>query len=196
MKTTKKFIVTNNLIINGSVSGLALQHFTFTNNIVVASASGNRPALNLIRHVTDGLIADNIMVSSGRQRDTACVHITFNNGLAPGRLLLARNVIRSLTTGINIVGANSMQVVDNIIETNDGDERGVVGIQFTSTVEGFPVNNPALRGNLIRNFQIGVQVAPVKHDIRNADLSHNRLENCLQGFRFTAGGHLIRSPQL
>src|SRR5581483_5628025 len=122
-ENNQKFIVTNNLIINGSVSGLALQHFTFTNNIIVASAIGNRPALNLIRHVTDGLIADNIMVSSGRQRDIACVHITFNNGLAPGRLLLARNVIRSLTTGINIVGANSMQVVDNIIETNDGDER-------------------------------------------------------------------------
>lgn len=195
-ENNQKFIVTNNLIINGSVSGLALQHFTFTNNIIVASANGNRPALNLIRHVTDGLIADNIMVSSGRQRDIACVHITFNNGLTPGRLLLARNVIRSLTTGINIVGANSMQVVDNIIETNDGDERGVVGIQFASTVDGFPVNNPALRGNLIRNFQIGVQAAPVKHDIRNADFSHNRLENCLQGFRFTGGGHLTRSPQI
>lgn len=194
----QKFIVTNNLIINGSVFGLALQHFTFTNNVIVASASGTRPALELIRHVTDGVIADNIIVSSSTIPAVPCVHITFNNGIAPSRLLLARNVIRSLTTGINIVGANSMQVIDNIIQTNEDDAQGVVGIQFASTTEGFPVDNPVLRGNLIRNFQIGVQVAPIKHDIHNADFSHNRLENCTKGFRFTGSneGHSVLSPQI
>lgn len=191
-ENNQKFIVTNNLIVNGSVFGLALQHFTFTNNVIFASVSGARPALGLIRHVTDGLIADNIIVSPGTNTQVACVSISFNNGLAPARLLLARNVVRSLTTAINIVGVNSMQVVDNIIQTNENNDRGVVGVQFASTVEGFPVDNPVLRGNLIRNFQIGVQVAPHKHDIPNADLSHNRLENCSKGFRF-AGGDGSRS---
>lgn len=197
-ENNQKFIVTNNLIINGSVFGLALQHFTFTNNVIIASGGSGRSALGLIRHVTDGLIADNVIVSSSSQPDVAGVSISVNNGLAPGRLLLARNVIRSITTGIDIVGAHSMQVIDNIIETNENDDQGAVGIQLTSPNDGFPVDNPVVRGNLIRNYQIGVNLSPSKNDIRNADLSHNRLENCVKGIRFAQSddGRTVPSPQV
>ncbi|MGH3699165.1 MAG: right-handed parallel beta-helix repeat-containing protein [Pseudonocardiaceae bacterium] len=197
-ENNQRFTVTNNLILNGAVFGLALEHFTFTNNVIVNSASSGRSALGLIRHVSDGLIADNIIVSASRDPQTAGVSIFFNNGLAPSRVLLARNIIRSLTTGIHVLGANSIQVIDNVVQTNDNGDQGIIGVDFESTVEGFPVDNPVLRGNLIRNYQTGVRMVSRMHDIHNADLSHNYLENCTNGFRFARSdtGHIVRSPQI